>query len=297
MVIMESLVTGVPFAIERKFSTSCFWDQVEKHGATIIHLAPSLAEMLLNETTAEENPVRITYGVGGVLSQQFSEQFDCTVVPLYGLTETGGLATSGRSTDPCTGTIGRPTSTVEVTVVDENDEPVPPNTKGEILIRPNQPYAMFQGYYGKPKETQEALRNQWLHTGDIGYYDEEGRFHFAGRKSYFARRKGENVSMNEVERVIDHDERVERVVCVPVSAEVSGEEILAAIILEHNAQMDPEEILELCEEQLAYFKVPRYVRFVDKFPTTATKGNIKRVELADTSLAWDCDAAGYELKK
>lgn len=300
MVVSEALVAAVPVAMERWFSKSKFWDRVRDHDATVIHFSSAISEILLNDTEAPDNPVRVAFGaIADDRQAPFAEQFDCQVVPLYGLTESGGLALSGTVDDTRMGSLGRPTSYQEVTVVDPEDEPVGPGEQGEIVVRPTRPNCMIQRYHGKPEATVEELSNQWLHTGDIGYYDEDGDFHFVERKSYFIRRMGENVSAFEVERTIRDHPDVADVAVVGADAEVAGQEVFAAVKLEEGSSLEPVDIVAHCEGRMAYFKIPRYVVFVDSFPTTKTKETVQRFKIVDEYMddAWDRDAAGYELER
>lgn len=301
MVLTEALVAGVPFAMERWFSKSKFWDRVARHDATVIHFSSAISEILYTETEAPDNPVRVAFGaIADDIQEPFGEQFDCQVVPLYGLTESGGLATSGTVDDPRLGSIGRPTRYQDVTVVDEDDNPVGPNERGEIVVRPTRPNCMFERYFGKAEATVETTGNQWLHTGDIGYYDETGDFHFVERKSYFIRRMGENVSAFEVQRIVDDHPDVQQSVVVGADADVgSGEEVFAAVKLRPGADLDPLDIVTHCEGRMAYFKVPRYVVFVEAFPTTETKSTVQRFKILDRHLddAWDREEAGYDLER
>jgi len=300
MVIVEGLVAGVPIAMERWFSTSKFWDRVKRHDATVIHFSSAISDILYEETEAPDNPVRVAFGaIADDIQVPFGDKFDCQVVPLYGLTECGGLALCGTVDDPQTGSLGTPTSYAAVDIVDENDAPVADGEEGEIVVRPTRPNAMFDRYYKKPERTVEALDNQWLHTGDIGYRDEDGRFHFVDRKSYFLRRKGENVSVHEVERVLDEHPDVETAVVLGIDADVGGEEVLAALVPVEGSDIDPLDIVKFCEGRMAYFKIPRYIAVVDDVPRTETKGTVKRHTLKEQLDGdwWDLTDTNYELDR
>jgi len=300
MVMMEALIAGVPFSMEKWFSKSKFWDRVRDHDATIIHFSSAISDILFEETDAPDNPVRIAFGaIDEDIQADFGDRFNCQVVPLYGLTESSGLTTCGTVDEPMVGSIGKPTRYVDIEVVDDSDAPVAPGEEGELVIRPRTPNAVFSGYYNKPERTVEVLSNQWLHTGDIGYKDTEGRFHFVSRKSYFLRRKGENVSVYEVERVLNEHSEIEKSIVIGVDAEVGGEEILAAIKLSKGATIDPLDIIKFCEEKMAYFKIPRYIAFVDEFPRTETKGTIERHKIQSQvgDDVWDVQETDYKLER
>jgi len=300
MVVIEGLVGSVPVALERRFSKSRFWDRVRDHDATIIHFSSAISDILYRDTEAPDNPVRFAFGaIDDGIQADFGERFDCQVVPLYGLTESGGLALSGTVEEPRTGSLGRPTRYQDVAIVDEDDEPVDVGEHGEIIVRPTRPNSIFKRYYGKPEATVDVTENQWLHTGDVGYVDDGGDYHFVARMSHFIRRMGENVSAFEVERIIEDHPAVAKAVVVGADAEVGGEEVFAAVKLETGETLDPVEVVEHCEGRLAYFKVPRYVAIVDSFPTTDTKETVQRFEVVDRHLdaAWDREAADYELER
>jgi acyl-CoA synthetase (AMP-forming)/AMP-acid ligase II len=300
MVMVEALVAGVPFAMERWFSKSKFWDRVAEYGATVIHFSSAISDILYEETEAPDNPVRVGFGaIADDIQKPFGEQFDCQVVPLYGLTECGGLALCGTVDEPRSGSMGTPTRYAAVEIVDEDDQPVPDGEHGEIVVRPTRPNAMIARYYGKPERTVEELSNQWLHTGDIGYRDDDGRFHFVDRKSYFLRHKGENVSVHEVERILDSHPDVETAIVLGVDAEVGGEEVLAALRAVEGRDIDPLDVIEFCDGRMAYFKIPRYVVPVASFPRTETKGTVERHTLRDQLDGdwWDLQDTDYEVQR
>jgi crotonobetaine/carnitine-CoA ligase len=195
--------------------------------------------------------------------------------------------------------MGTPTSYATVEIVDEDDAPAETGEHGEIVIRPTRPNVMFNRYYDKPTQTINVLGDQWLHTGDIGYRDDDGRFHFVNRKSYFLRRKGENVSVHEVERVlVDHPD-VEEAIVVGTNAEVGGEEVFAVLRSRPDHNIDPLDIIKFCESRMAYFKIPRYIATVKSFPRTETKGTVERHKVLDqvSNNRWDLHNAEYELDR
>jgi acyl-coenzyme A synthetase/AMP-(fatty) acid ligase len=298
-VIAETLTAGASFGMEKWFSTSNYWDRVEKYGATISHFSPSIAQMVYKETDRPDNPVRL--GCGSIdpdLAPDFAEKFDMVVINGYGATETSGFAIANTFEHNEPDDLGTPVRYADVAIVDENDNPVEPGEHGEIVIRPRRPNSMIKRYHGDPERTLEDLDNQLLHMGDIGYVDENGRYHFVERMSHFVRRKDENVSVYEVETAIDELHGVDEVTVVGVDATI-GEEILAVIVPDDGVELTPEDIMEHCEQRLAYFKTPRYVRFVDKLPRTETKGSVKRHTLEDEGVAraWDREEADYSLER
>ncbi|MDG2114892.1 MAG: AMP-binding protein, partial [Actinomycetota bacterium] len=175
--------------------------------------------------------------------------------------------------------------------------PVPPGEQGQILLRPTDTNSMMLEYINKPAETIAAWRNLWYHSGDIGYLDDEGYLHFVGRQAHWVRVRGENVSAFEVEKVLSAHESVEDCAAVGVPSELGEEDIKVYVQLVECADtdsLDPQSLVAWCADQLAYFKVPRYVEFVDEFPRTITKQEIERHALRGRGVgdAWDRDAGG-----
>ena len=144
-------------------------------------------------------------------------------------------------------------------------------------------------YINKPAETLQAWRNLWYHTGDVGFLDADGYLHFVGRQAHWVRVRGENVSAFEVEKVITAHDAVADCAVVGVPAELGEEDVKAYVQVAAERSATPEEIVEWCEARLAYFKVPRYVEFVDQFPRTITKQEIARHALRERGIdgAWD----------
>lgn len=300
MVIAEALMAGVPFALDPWFSKSRFWRRVERYEATVLQIAGSVGEILYNETDQPDNTLRVASVSGNVeLKRNFGQKFDCRIIAGYGLTESAGFVTFGSVDDPAIESEGEPIGYIDVAIVDQNHAQVPTGEQGEIVFRPTEPNVVFQRYHEAPDQTLETIENLWVHTGDVGYLDADGKLHFVERQSHFLRRKGENISVHEVERVLNDHPHVRKAIVVGVEAGLADEEVLAVIRTDAGAAVEPAALLDFCAERLAYFKVPRYVRFVEEFPTTESKGNVRRSELRDHGIdgCWDREAAGYELDR
>lgn len=204
----------------------------------------------------------------------FEERFGVRVLEGYGLSETSPLASFNqfqRESKP--GTVGLPIFGVELKCVDENDTEVPRGTRGEIVIRGNN---VMKGYYKRPAETAEVLRNGWFHTGDIGVMDAEGYLSIVDRKKDMILRGGYNVYPRELEEVIMTHEHVSLVAVVGVPHEKMGEEVKAYVVLKEEAELTEEEFIEWCKQQIAANKYPRFVEFRDTLPIGATGKILKR---------------------
>jgi crotonobetaine/carnitine-CoA ligase len=220
----------------------------------------------------------------------FEQRFGVTLLEVYSMTEMGVLMCSERVHDRRAGSCGRTHGWADVCIVDQDDNPVPAGTPGQILLRPKVPNTAMIRYVNKPEETIQAWRNFWYHSGDIGKLDPDGYLHFVGREAHWIRRRGENVSAFEVEKVIVEHPAVLDCAVVGVPAELGEEDIKAYVQLRPDQEpIDPAVLVAYWRERIAYFKVPRYVEFVDRFPRSMTKNEILRHELRDLGIggAWD----------
>jgi long-chain acyl-CoA synthetase len=135
----------------------------------------------------------------------------------------------------------------------------------------------MQGYWNKPEATAQAIRNGWLHSGDIGTTDEEGYFYIVDRVKDMINAAGFNVYPAEVEQVLYRHQAIKEVAVYGVPDPVKGETVKAAIVLKEGATVTPEEIIDFCRNSIAIYKAPREVIFVDQLPKSATGKILKRV--------------------
>jgi len=161
-----------------------------------------------------------------------------------------------------------PHITNEIIIADENGAPVSQGKQGEILIR--NPATMI-GYFKDPQLTATIKTKGWIHTGDIGYQDEDGYFFFIGRKKEIIRRRGELISPNEVELVINSHPSVREsaVVGVPSDLGLGEEEVKVYVSLKPDQSATPGDVLSWCKGRLAEFKIPRFLEFREEFPRSA----------------------------
>jgi crotonobetaine/carnitine-CoA ligase len=156
-----------------------------------------------------------------------------------------------------------------VQIVDEKEEPVPPGVTGQLVVRGA---GMMTEYFRDPEATAAVFRNGWMHTGDLARMDEQGRVYFVGRSKDMIRRSGENIAAAEVERVLQLHPVVRMAAVLPEPDELRGEEVHAVLVAaDGSGATDLAELIEHCERELAYFKVPRYWTFVAELPLTASE--------------------------
>lgn len=194
----------------------------------------------------------------------------------WGQTESSPVGTTSSPEDfeGNVTSIGIPDTGVTVKVFDENDQEVPAGQLGELVIRGA---AVMKGYWRNETLTEAALRNGWLHTGDLGYRDESGCFYFADRKKDMIKSGGENVSSQEVEGVLLRHTKIATAAVIGVSDPHWIESVLAYVVLKPGEQVSEEEIIDFCKSYLANFKVPKKVVFGSKMPMSPSGKIIKRM--------------------
>jgi crotonobetaine/carnitine-CoA ligase len=281
---------GVSVALVERFSGSGFWGQVRRYGATQIHYLGGVLGLLLKQPPRADdahNPVRVAYGAAATPQQwtEFERRFDVTIHEVYGMTEAASFTTVNRESR--VGSIGRPLDWFEVAVVDEAGRRLPPGRVGEIVQRAREPGLITMGYFKNPDATRAALRDGWLQTGDLGSCDEDGFLYFAGRTKDSVRRRGENVSAWEVERVVNTHPDVEESAMIGVPAEVGEDDIKVVVKAAAGRGIDPASLIRFCEERLASFQVPRYVEVVEELPRTPTERIRKDALSRSTVGCWD----------
>ncbi len=194
----------------------------------------------------------------------------------YGMTETSPVSFQSAQDDPFerrVGTVGRVQPHLECKIVDELGDTVPVGQPGELCTRG---YSVMLGYWDDPEKTAEVLDAEgWMHTGDLATLDAEGYGNIVGRIKDMVIRGGENISPREVEEYLYRHPKVEDVTVVGVPDERFGEELCAWIRLKPGEEADAEELTAFCRGQIAHYKIPRYVRFVDEFPMTVS-GKVRK---------------------
>jgi fatty-acyl-CoA synthase len=211
----------------------------------------------------------------------------------YGMTETSPVSTQSAVDDPLerrVSTVGRMLPHVEAKVVDVEGRIVPPGTSGEFCTRG---YSVMLGYWGDEERTAEAIdRAGWMHTGDLATMDEDGYFNIVGRIKDMVIRGGENVYPREVEEFLFRHPKIASVQIVGLPDEKYGEELCAWIQLREGQTATPEEIQAFCRGQIAHYKIPRHIKFVDGFPMTVT-GKVQKFIMREQMI----DELGLKVQK
>jgi len=206
--------------------------------------------------------------------QRFERTFGVRVLEGYGLSETAPVVSFNQLHRPSKqGTVGFPIFGVDVQCVNDEGRPVPVGDRGEVVVRGP---SVMKGYYNRPEATEEAMRNGWFHTGDIGVFDAEGYLAIVDRKKDMILRGGFNVYPRELEEVLLTHPAVSMAAVVGVQDPRLGEEVKAYIVRKPGASVYESALVDWGREQFAAYKYPRIVEFRDTFPISATGKILKR---------------------
>jgi long-chain acyl-CoA synthetase len=221
----------------------------------------------------------------GEVLRSFEEKFGCKILEGYGLSETSPVASFNHpDRERKVGSIGTPIAGVEMKVVDYDDGDLPQGEVGEIVIKgPN----VMKGYWNRPDATAEAIADGWFHTGDLARVDEDGYFFIVDRKKEMIVRGGYNVYPREIEEVLYEHPAVREAAVIGVPDERMGEEVGAAIALKEGAEAGEREIRDFVREQVANYKYPRRIWFVDELPKGPTGKILKREIEAPAEVSGD----------
>jgi len=299
----QALLNGCTQVVEKRFSASNFWPALVSCGATVTYVLGAMVPMLLSRPPCPEEKqhrvrVALAPGVPAHLHEVFTERTGIVLLDAYGATESN--ATIGTTIDTRRpGWMGKLFEGFQARVADEDDNEVPDGTPGELLLRADEPFAMATGYIGMPDKTVEAWRNLWLHTGDRVVRDADGYYKFIDRMKDSIRRRGENISSFEVERVIMSHPAVEVAAVFPVPSDLAEDEVMTTVVVKDGAALDGAELIAFCEGRLSYFAIPRFVDFVRELPRTES-GKVQKFKLREqgrSATTWDREAAGIKLKR
>ena len=299
--VVGTLITGGSAAIARRFSVSRFWPEVTRTGATMVSLLGSLAILIAE---AADHPDQAGHHLRLCAAAPmppatdvlWRDRFGCaTFSGGYGLTEASLISMLPAGEVNAPGAAGKPNDhEFEVRLVDERDAPVEVGMIGEIVCRPTRPNVMFTGYWGRPDDTVAVLRNLWFHTGDLGRLDDEGFLYFVDRKKDYLRRRGENISSFEMERIFHGHEEIADVVVHSVPSELGEDEVKVTAVLVPESTLSEEDLCRWAIDHVPYFAVPRFVEFRPDLPRNPV-GRVLKYELRDdgvTATTWDRELAG-----
>jgi len=284
-----SLLTGMPLVLFYRYDPDTALEMIEKHKATFTVGAITVYISLMNTPSAETRDLsslqKILSGgapIAPATVEAFQDKVGAYIHNVYGLTETTSPSHfvprgAKAPVDEASGalSVGVPVFNTVVRIVDENDNDLPPGEVGEIVTEGPQ---VVKGYWDKPEETENAIPNGRLHTGDVGVMDADGWFYVVDRKKDQINAAGYKVWPREVEDVIYGHAAVREVAVIGIPDAYRGESVKAFVSLKAGQSVGADELIAFCKERMAAYKYPRQIEFIDELPKTAS-GKILRREL------------------
>ncbi|MCR3721935.1 crotonobetaine/carnitine-CoA ligase [Prauserella flava] len=272
VVFSAVILSGGSVAIRPKFSANRFWSEVTRFGVTWTWTVGFLFSAIRSQgaDAATDTPLRRIIGapIPDGTYEYFEDQLGIDILTLYGQTEADGplYDTPGRKRR---GGIGWPSVGFEVQIHDEHGHELPPDTPGELVYRPKFPHMMMLGYWNRPEATASAWRDLWVRSGDRASMDQEGFVFFHGRMSDSIRRRGENVSVYELESTLRKAPGVEECAAVGVDDDFSGEQEIKVFVVpsgaddEHSHEFTVAAFQNYCRDHVAPYARPKFLQITD----------------------------------
>lgn len=303
---LAAMAAGACIALSRRFSMSNFWSEIRQTNATQVNILGAMGNIIWNQPRSADDrkhDLRLAFMVPiPAFAREFAERFGICVTGTYAISDYGTMTILRPDHPPSKWqSAGQVRPDMAVAILDENDMKVALGQTGEICGRAEEAFTTAQGYYRMPEATLASRRNLWFHTGDHGFFDEDGFLYFADRMSDSIRRRGENISAYEVEQVLLLHPDIEDVAAYGVPCDLSGQEVMVSIVPKQGATIDPAELVAFCKARMAHFMVPRYVESVPELPRTATQ-KVEKFKLRASAVSrlqstWDRVRAGIEVKR
>ncbi len=263
-----------------------FFHYIEKYGCTNTTCIPTMLYLITKSKKSNYSLKSLRYLCfgGGTISLDVLKNVskwlpDVGIVQTYGQTEASPRITCllPQDSERKIGSVGRPIPGVCVKVVDEDGKELPANSRGEIVVKGDN---VMKGYYKRTEETAKVIRNGWLHTGDIGIFDDEGYLYVVGRIKNVIITGGLNVYPEEIEEILRSHPDVEEALVFPRQHEVLGEVPIAQVVVKKNSQVSTSQLLSFCKKRLEIQKIPSEIIVVEKIEKTYN-GKVRRVSCYD----------------
>jgi len=287
----STLHLGVTMAVSRRFSASRFWDETRKHGATEFNALGAMIPILMKQPEKPDdadNPIRLVVSAAcpASLWEKFEKRFGVKLYEFYGAVDGGGNAIFNVGAAPVgsIGSLPRPNARV----VDEDMNDVPANTPGELIFQVPEKQKVVE-YFKDEGAGAAKQRGGWLHTGDLVYVDDKDFVYFVDRKSDNMRRRGENISSFEVEKVLEKFPTVLEAAAYAIKSDLGEDDVMVAVVPKPGETVDPGALYDFCADEMPRYMIPRYIRLTDSFQKTEThrvkKGPLR--EQGVTEDTWD----------
>jgi long-chain acyl-CoA synthetase len=272
---------GACLSLIPRFDPAKALEILQRDHCTVFQGVPTMYGALLNHPDRESydtSKLRLCASGGAALPVEllkgFEEAFGCKILEGYGLSETSPVASFNHpDMERKPGSIGTPIEGVEMKVVDDDGKEVPQGEVGEIVIKGHN---VMKGYWGRDDATAEAIKDGWFHSGDMAKVDEDGYFFIVDRKKDLIIRGGYNVYPREIEEVLYEHPAVREAAVIGMPHDEMGEEVGAAVALKEGESVSEDELQKFVKDQVAAYKYPRKVWFVDELPKGPTGKILKR---------------------
>ncbi len=268
------------------FLPTRFFHYIEKYCCTNTTCIPSMLYLITKSKKSKYllSSLRYLCFGGGTISLDVLKKVhrwlpDVGIVHTYGQTEAAPRLTCllPQDFERKTGSVGKPIPGVCVKVVDEDGKELPSNYQGEIVVKGDN---VMKGYYKRPEETAKVIKNGWLHTGDIGIFDDEGYLYVVGRIKNVIITGGLNIYPEEIEEVLRSHPGIDEAFVLPKQHELLGEVPVAQVVIKKNIQVSNNELLDFCKQRLEIQKIPSEIIKVEKIEKTYN-GKVRRVNSYD----------------
>lgn len=278
----SGLYQGVTLCIRKMFSPTDFWPSLERYGVTACFGVPAMYSYILYHVdpgSIDYSKIKLRYAISGAapmpieLIRDFKDKYGVNVIDGYGLTESCAVSILTMCAPHKEGSIGQALFEQEIEIMDEDNNIMPYGKIGEICIKGD---SVMLGYLNQPEATKDTIRDGWLHTGDLGYMDEEGYVFFTGRLKEMINRGGENIYPREIEAPLEAHPKVREVAAVGQPDPSLGERVKVCIIPKEPGSLTTEEIKDYLRDKIAQYKIPEIVEFYDDFPRTQTGKVMKK---------------------
>ncbi|HTW82871.1 MAG TPA: AMP-binding protein [Candidatus Sulfotelmatobacter sp.] len=287
--LLNAVSLGATLVVMPRFDAADVLETIARERITVAGIVPTIARLLLPELERDASrcaTLRVVLATGEAFPIAVKEKLLRALprLQLYSflaMTEAGSITTLLPHEQVAhAGSVGRPTVGVEIRLIDEAGADVPAGKVGEIIVRCGEPGTglAMRAYYGRPEETAQTLRDGWLHTGDLGRFDDAGYLYVVDRKKDMILSGGLNIYSKEVERALLAHPAVADAAVIGVPDAVYGEAVAAFVELAPGARADEAALIEHCRTLIAGYKKPRTITFVDALPRTSV-GKVIKTEL------------------